>query len=209
MIAMSSPPLRVGVVLFERFELLDVFGPLEMFGVLPDRFEILLLGPREGPVVSSQGPRACADYAYADAPPCDIVLVPGGIGRLVAIEDDTFLRWLASYCTTAEYVTSVCTGSALLAAAGVLDGYRATSNKRSFGWVREQGPHVEWVPEARWVVDRNRWTSSGVAAGIDMSLALIAHLFGTDFAHRVADGTEYEWHVDPHWDPFAAKNGLV
>ena len=209
MIDMSSSPLRICVVLFERFELLDVFGPLEMFGVLPDRFEISLLGPQEGPVASSQGPRACADYAYAGAPPCDIVLVPGGIGRLAVIDDRTFLSWLAGYGATAEYVTSVCTGSALLAAAGLLDGYRATSNKRSFGWVREQGPRVEWVPEARWVVDRNRWTSSGVAAGIDMSLALIAHLFGTDFAQRVADGTEYEWHVDSHWDPFAAKNGLV
>ena len=92
MIAMSPSPLRVGVVLFERFELLDVFGPLEMFGVLPDRFEISLLGPQEGPVASSQGPRARADYAYADAPPCDIVLVPGGIGRLAVIEDRTISR---------------------------------------------------------------------------------------------------------------------
>ena len=209
MTTMSSSSLRVGTVLFERFELLDVFGPLEMFGVLPDRFELSLIGPQVGPLASSQGPRVHVDYAYADAPSVDIVLVPGGIGRLEVIEDRTFLDWLGGYCATAEYVTSVCTGSALLAAAGLLDGYRATSNKRAFDWVREQGPRVKWVPEARWVVDRNRWTSSGVAAGIDMSLALIGHLFGDDLARRVAGGTEYEWHVDPDWDPFAAKNGLV
>jgi len=206
---MSSTPLRIGAVLFERFELLDVFGPLEMFGVLPDRFELSLIGPQMGPVASSQGPRAHADYAYADAPPVDIVLVPGGIGRVQAIVDRAFLDWLAGYCATSQYVTSVCTGSALLAAASLLDGYRATSNKRAFDWVREHGPRVEWVPEARWVVDRNRWTSSGVAAGIDMALALTAHLFDTDLAQRVADNTEYEWHVDPHWDPFAALHGLV
>ena len=206
---MTATPLRIGTVLFERFELLDVFGPLEMFGVLPARFELSMIGPTAGPVASNQGPRACADYAYADAPPVDIVLVPGGIGRLVVIEDRTFLEWVAGYCATADYVTSVCTGSALLAAAGLLDGYRATSNKRSFDWVREQGPRVEWVPEARWVVDRNRWTSSGVAAGIDMSLALIAQLCGDDVAHRLADNTEYEWHVDSHWDPFAALHGLA
>jgi transcriptional regulator GlxA family with amidase domain len=206
---MTSSPFRIGTVVFERFELLDVFGPLEMFGVLPDRFSISLVGPRVGAVVSNQGPRVHADHAYGEAPPCDVVLVPGGIGRLQMIEDRAFLEWLADYSASAAYVTSVCTGSALLAAAGLLDGYRATSNKRSFEWVREQGPRVEWVPEARWVVDRNRWTSSGVAAGIDMALALIAHLCGSEVAHSVADNTEYEWHTDPHWDPFAALHGLV
>jgi transcriptional regulator GlxA family with amidase domain len=207
--SMSATPLRIGTVLFERFELLDVFGPLEMFGVMPTRFELSMIGPSLGAVTSNQGPRAHADYAYADAPPVDIVLVPGGIGRLVVIEDRSFLDWLAGYCATAQYVTSVCTGSALLAAAGLLDGYRATSNKRSFDWVREQGPRVEWVPEARWVVDRNRWTSSGVAAGIDMALALIGHLHGKEVAQSVADNTEYEWHVDSNWDPFAARHGVV
>jgi len=206
---MTSAPLHLTAVLFDRFELLDVFGPLEMFGMLPDHFEITVVGPHTGAVASSQGPRAVADFAYADAPPCDIVLVPGGIGRLQVIEDRAFLGWLAGYCASVDYITSVCTGSALFAAAGLLDGYRATSNKRSFAWVREQGPTVDWVPEARWVVDRNRWTSSGVAAGIDMALALIGHLHGTEVAQRTADRTEYDWHVDSHWDPFAAKNGLV
>jgi transcriptional regulator GlxA family with amidase domain len=206
---MDASPLRVGVVLFDGFELLDVFGPLEMFGVLPSRFEISLLGPRAGPVASAQGPRSVVDYAYGDAPASDIVLVPGGIGNRPLLEDRAVLDWLARYCATAGYVTSVCTGSALLAVAGLLDGYRATSNKRAFEWVRELGNGVEWVPEARWVVDRNRWTSSGVAAGIDMALALIAHVYGSEVAYSVADGTEYDWHVDPDWDPFAAKCGLV
>ncbi|HUP75167.1 MAG TPA: DJ-1/PfpI family protein [Acidimicrobiales bacterium] len=206
---MTVSPVRIGVVLFDRFELLDVFGPLEMFGVLPSRFEISLVGPAVGALASAQGPRSVVDHAYGDAPPCDILLVPGGIGNRPLLEDRVFLDWLAAYCAAADYVTSVCTGSALLAAAGLLDGYRATSNKRAFQWVSEHGRNVEWVSEARWVVDRNRWTSSGVAAGIDMALALIAHLCGDEVAHSVADGTEYDWHVDPDWDPFAAKNGLV
>jgi len=196
-------------VLFEGFELLDVFGPLEMFGLLQDRFEIALLGPSEGPVASAQGPRAHADHAYANAPRPGLVLVPGGRGNRLLVKNAAFLAWLGAYAAAADHVVSVCTGSALLAAAGLLDGYRATSNKRSFAWVREQGPAVEWIPEARWVEDRNRWTSSGVAAGIDMALALIAHLHGIDLVHKLADGTEYEWHADPAWDPFAAKNGLV
>ena len=206
---MSPEPQRLGVVLFEGFELLDVFGPLELFGRLPGRFRIDVVGPTAGPVQSAQGPRAVADHAHADAPPCDIVLVPGGIGTRRLVEDQTFLGWLRDWSAAAGYVTSVCTGSGLLAAAGLLDGFRATSNKRSFGWASAQGHDVEWVPEARWVEDRNRWTSSGVAAGMDMALALIAHLYGEDLAVESADAVEYEWHRDPTWDPFAAKNGLV
>jgi transcriptional regulator GlxA family with amidase domain len=206
----AEPPRhRVAVVLFEGFELLDVYGPLEMLGVLRDRFDITLLGPDAGPVASAQGPRAHADCSYADAPSSDVVLVPGGIGTRRLVDDGGFLAWLAEYAPDARYAVSVCTGAAVLAAAGLLDGYRATSNKRAFGWVRGHGRSVEWVPEARWVEDRDRWTSSGVAAGIDMALALVAHLYGAAVANAVADGAEYEWHTDPTWEPFAAKNDLV
>ena len=71
-----------------------------------------------------------------------------------------------------------------------------------------QGPKVDWVPKARWVEDRARFTSSGVAAGMDMTLAVIARTCGEDVATGLADGVEYEWHRDPDWDPFAAKYGL-
>jgi len=204
-----EPQTSVGVVLFDGFELLDVFGPLEMYGVLPNRFTIQLVGPTAGTVASAQGPRSVADHAYADAPSCDVLLVPGGIGNRPLLEDRAFLDWLAAQAERAQLVTSVCTGSALLAAAGVLDGHRATTNKRAFTWVRELGTDVRWQPQARWVEDGNRWTSSGVAAGIDMTLAIIASLHGRDVAVGIADGTEYEWHTDASWDPFAAKNHLV
>jgi transcriptional regulator GlxA family with amidase domain len=97
----------------------------------------------------------------------------------------------------------------LLAAAGLLDGYRATSNKRAFAWAKAHGAKVDWVAEARWVADGDRWTSSGVSAGIDMSLALVGHLHGEATADEVADRMEYERHRDASCDPFAAKNGLV
>lgn len=200
---------RVGVVAFEGFELLDVFGPLEIFGLVPEALSVELVGPTAGPVRSIQGPRVLADHSYAAAPSCDVVLVPGGLGTRTLVGDDAFLSWLAVWAAAAEQVTSVCTGSALLAAAGLLEGFRATSNKRAFAWARSQGVDVTWVPEARWVQDRNRWTSSGVAAGIDMALALVAHLVDPAVAEDVADRVEYDWHRDPSWDPFAAKNGLV
>jgi len=205
----SDRPRSVVVVLFDRFELLDVFGPLELLGVLPDRFELRLIGPTAGPVRSAQGPEVLSTDSYSESPAPDIVLVPGGIGTRSLVEDRGFLAWLAGWADTAQLVTSVCTGSAVLAAAGLLDGYRATSNKRAFAWATSQGPRVDWVGQARWVADRDRWTSSGVAAGMDMTLALIAHLHGDELARSVADRVEYDWHHDSDWDPFAATHGVV
>lgn len=200
---------EIATVLFDGFEVLDVFGPLEVFGLAGRRFNLTMLGPVAGPVRSAQGPAVVAHVAYRDAPRADIVLVPGGIGTRRLVSDVAFIEWLAEWAARAELVTSVCTGSGLLAAAGLLNGYRATSNKRAFTWAREQGPQVDWVPEARWVEDRDRWTSSGVAAGIDMALALVAHLEGDELADVIADGIEHNWHRESDWDPFAAKNGLV
>jgi len=205
----TQPPRAVAAVLFDGFELLDVFGPLELFGVLHDQFSISLIGPAAGAVRSARGPAAVAEAAYEDAPDPDIVLVPGGIGTRALVGDRSFLGWLARWAGQAPVVASVCTGSAVLASAGLLDGYRATSNKRAFAWVRGTGPEVEWVAQARWVEDRDRWTSSGVAAGMDMTLALIARLHSEAVASMVADRTELEWHRDADWDPFAVLNGLV
>ena len=200
---------QIMTVLFENFDLLDVCGPLEMFGVADRRFSITLAGPEAGPVPSAQGPALIADVAHQETPAPDIVLVPGGIGTRRLAADDAFTRWLAEWAAPAQIVASVCTGSGVLAAAGLLDGYRATSNKRAFTWASAQGPRVTWVPQARWVEDGNRWTSSGVAAGIDMSLALIAHIYGEQFAAAIADGVEHDWRRDSTWDPFAAKNDVA
>lgn len=203
-----TSPRHVGVVLFEGFELLDVCGPLELLGGLPDLFAVNLLADTIGPVASTQGPALLADTSYGDASTPDIVLVPGGIGTRRLVEDADFLRWLRQWAAPAEIVTSVCTGAGLLAAAGLLDGYRATTNKRAFAWPKSHGPHVEWVAVARWVHDRNRWTSSGVAAGMDMTLTLIAHLHGEPRAAALADRIELEWHRSDDWDPFASLYDL-
>lgn len=198
----------ITVVLFDRFELLDVFGPAEMFRAAPELFSLSLVGPDASPVVSAQGPAVVVDFSYQDAPPPDIVLVPGGIGTRDLVSDEAFLGWLRNFCRPAQIVTSVCTGSGVLAASGLLDGYRATSNKGAFTWAQQQGSDVTWIPQARWIEDRDRWTSSGVAAGIDMALALIASIHGEATAELIAVGTEYDWHRDASWDPFAAKYGL-
>ncbi len=198
----------LGVVLFPGFELLDVFGPLEAFGNLPEHFRVVMLAEARGPVRSAQGPTVVADAGLADSPPLDLILVPGGIGTREQIDNRALLAWLAERAPAAEVVASVCTGAAVLARAGLLDGRRATGNKAFFRWVAEQGPRVEWVSRARWVEDGKFATSSGVSAGIDMALALIARLVDPETAETLARGMEYDWHRDAGWDPFAALWGL-
>ena len=199
----------VGALLFPDFELLDIFGPLEMLGVLDEHFKIVTLGESTQPIASAQGPRAAIDRTFSDSGKIDVLLVPGGIGTRVQIRNPVCLDFLRSSYPRLEALGSICTGSGLLAGAGLLDGRRATSNKKAFAWASAQGSNVDWVAEARWVEDGNIFTASGVAAGIDMALALIARLVDQATAERVAEYTEYEWHRDAHWDPFAKLAGLV
>jgi len=199
----------LGVVLFEEFELLDVCGPLEIFGSLPKHFNIKLVAEHSGVVSSSQGPQLVINHTFCQEHAYDIILIPGVRGTRREVDNVTLLEWLKTKCLESQLVTSVCTGSALLAKTGMLDGKRATTNKAAFKWVTAQGEKVEWVPQARWVEDGKFFTSSGVSAGMDMSLALVSKLLGDEVANRVAIAMEYEWHRNPDWDPFAEIHGLV
>lgn len=107
-----------------------------------------------------------------------------------------------------KYLITVCNGSVLAALAGVLDGKRATTNKQLWKLNTEARKEVNWVARARWVVDGNIWTSSGVSAGIDVTFAFIGAVYGAEVADEVATMLEYERHTDPSWDPFAELAGL-
>jgi transcriptional regulator GlxA family with amidase domain len=204
-------PKVVGALLFEGFELLDVFGPLEAWGMLSydGEWRVVTVAERAGAVKSAQGPQAVAEKSFEDCPHVDVLLVPGGMGTRKGVEDAKLLAWLRKRGDEATFVTSVCTGASLLARAGLLDGHRATTNKMSFAWVETQGPKVTWVKEARWVEDGKLISSSGVSAGIDMTLAVIAKVAEVAVAERIAVRMEYEWHRDASWDPFARTHGLV
>jgi transcriptional regulator GlxA family with amidase domain len=209
----DAPPLRhVAVALFEGFTVLDAYGPVQAFAscrlTRPDGgrrrlFEIFTMAAEAGPVPSGEGPATVAAYRFEDAPPYDILLIPGGFGTRTAVADEPFLRRLADASRRASLTTTVCTGSALLARTGRLDGRPATSNKIAWDWVVQQGPRVRWQRKARWVDDGDVLTSSGVSAGIDMALALIARLNGRDLAMTAARNMEYVWREDPGDDPFA------
>ena len=143
------------------------------------------------------------DRTVREADRYDMLLIPGGRGTPIENARPMIDGWLVDQSSTAEMVLTVCTGSGLVARNGLLDGYRATTNKMAFDWVAKFGPNVEWVPKARWVQDGKFFTSSGVSAGMDMALAVIEHAIDRKAAERVAKITEYDWHDDADWDPFS------
>ena len=200
---MTATPLRIAAVVFPGFEILDLFGPVELLWMPKEAFAISIVAEQRGEVASAQGARVVVDHAFGDGEPYDILLVPGGFGTRKQVLNPVILDWLREADRRAQYVTSVCTGSALLAKAGLLDGRRATSNKMAFNWVVTQGEQVQWVREARWVEDGKYFTSSGVSAGMDMALGLIERILGRSTCEQVARYAEYTWHSDREVDPFA------
>ena len=216
-----SGQITVGVLIFPGFEMLDAYGPMEMWGSLkhaPARFwggeekrvgvKLVTIAATRGEIPSNQGPKTVADYGYADSPRLDYLLVPGGIGAVPLVNDTATLNWLRDQATKTKIVMSVCNGASLLAAAGILDGRPATTNKMAFKDSTAPGPKVNWVKQARWVDDGAVVSSSGVSAGMDMTLAVISRLYGQPLGDWLEQVTEYDAHRDPSWDPFAVKAGL-
>ncbi len=189
-------------LIFDDFETLDLFGPIEMFGSLPTHYRIQFASI-SGEVITNQHNVSVQTIATSALDyRTDILLIIGGLGTRALVNDYKFLQTLTSLANDADWVLSVCTGSALLAKASLLDGKRATSNKRAWQWVTSQSPLVHWVRQARWVVDGKFYTSSGVSAGMDMSLGFIADRQGKDTARQVANYTEYRWQEDSQFDDF-------
>jgi transcriptional regulator GlxA family with amidase domain len=195
-------PFTLGAILYDNFELLDFYGPLEMFGNLKREIKIITVAKTVGPVASFQGPQTMAEFNYQNCPSLDLILLPGGFGTVKELDNPAIMSFLKQRVPGAKVTMSVCSGSWILAKAGLLDGRRATSNKVYFKMATQQSDQVDWVPEARWVEDGPVFTSSGVSAGIDMSLAVIASLYGEKKAVEIANYTEYVWNKNPAEDPF-------
>ncbi|OAG02108.1 class I glutamine amidotransferase-like protein [Paraphaeosphaeria sporulosa] len=157
-------------------------------------------------------PQIIATHDFSNAPPLDILIVPGGTGDFLLDNQHNFTmeHFIASRFDAAQYVLSVCTGATTLARAGVLAGRRATTNKSAWKWATasRHGSNITWVPSARWVEDGKVWTSSGVAAGMDMMYAFAGHYWGWDVANATVNKIEYTPHADRHWDAFAVVHDV-
>ena len=202
---MSTRILKLGAIVFDNFEILDLFGPLEMFGILKDKIEITLISERDEIITSFQGPRILSNTTFNQAGNPDILLIPGGLGTRKEVDNKNMIDFIKVASERASYVATVCTGAALLAKTGLINKRNATTNKIAFDWVRDLAPDVNWMQKARWVEDGKFFTSSGVSAGIDMALGLIERIFDTGTANEVAFLTEYIWNSDKNCDPFTKK----
>jgi transcriptional regulator GlxA family with amidase domain len=231
----GTRPLSWGIVIFPGFDHLDVFGPIEYLNMIsvhfPTNFSLIAqsLDPVSTKIPAAVLPAGMhpnieqlilPSHTFKNAPPLDILIVPGGPGAEVEVNGTAvtdFVRerypvgcfssyissiWLMA-AQSLKYLLSVCTGSALLAKSGVLDGRKATSNKAGFAWVASQGPKVDWVTHARWVVDGNIWTSSGVTSGLDMMYNFTSTLYGEEMAFHTSTIIEYTPSKNSSFDPFA------
>ena len=196
---------EIAFLLFDNYETLDVFGPAEIFGRLTDLY-ILKFYSLEGGVITNRHrvPIMTEKLSTITEKPFAF-LIPGGFGTRVEVDNAEMISQIQKIAPTSDYVLSVCTGSALLAKSGLLDNKQATSNKRAFSWVVTNGADVEWDKQARWKVDGNYYTSSGVSAGMDMALGFLADRHGIDFARNVAWEIEYNWIEDKDNDTFKAE----
>jgi transcriptional regulator GlxA family with amidase domain len=194
-------PVNVNFILFGNFETLDVFGPAEVLGRVPEydlRFNSL-----SGGLIRS------AQSAEIMTQPLDkideggIVVIPGGQGTRQLADEAGFIGKLRAIAGKASWVLTVCTGSGLLAKTGLLDGMAATGNKMAFEWVKSTGRKVRWRKRARWVADGKYYTSSGISAGLDMALGFVSDRFGETRARDLAGVMEYSWSADKDSDPFA------
>ncbi|KAH8726571.1 DJ-1/PfpI family protein-like protein [Phaeosphaeriaceae sp. PMI808] len=222
-------PTKIGVILFPGFQLLDAAGPLDAFCLLSNSntLELSILAATLDPtrtqtwVQDKQGSNfsqgLVPTHTFDNAPQdLDMLLLPGGLGaRGPKGEENTgpVVEYLKktdlSGNGSIKWVLTVCTGSEILARTGLLDGRNATTNKRAFNDVKAKHPQVNWVVKARWVVDGNIWTSSGISAGMDLAFAWMAEVFGEETANYVADRSEYERNMDPLNDRYAERWGAV
>jgi transcriptional regulator GlxA family with amidase domain len=192
----------IGIVVFENAEELDFVGPWEVFTMAAQangEDRVVLIAERAEPVRCAKGLRVVPDFAYPDAPPLDVVLVPGGLGSRSEMTNPVILDWLRRIAPGCKWVTSVCTGALVLHAAGLLKGKRATTHWSMTGALKDMG-QVEVLEKTRYVRDGDVVTAAGVSAGIDMALWLTGQLRTPDFARQVQHFMEY----DPA-PPYAAE----
>lgn len=197
---------NIGVLLFEDFETLDVFGPVEIFGRLTEHYEIKFYSQYGGSVSNAHGVNILTEMIMDTNMTFDIFLIPGGYGTRPAVENEELLKAIKSISQNSKIVFTVCTGSGLLAKTGLLSGVNVTSNKKAFEWAMAQDESAIWHKKARWVVDGKYYTSAGVSAGMDMALGYLADNHGLTFAKKVAYEIEYTWQEDRHHDEFYLQN---
>lgn len=185
----------IGVVFFDDAEELDAIGPWEVFTMarhLDESLKVVSVSETGGTVRCAKGLRIEMDHSFADAPPLDVLLLPGGMGTRREVDNPAMLAWIANVAPDCQWVTSVCTGSLLLTAAGPAAGKRVTTHWGFIEQLRARGEAAEVLEKVRYVRDGNVVTAAGVSAGIDMALWLVGQIYDRATARRVQHLMEYD-----------------
>ena len=193
--------MHINCLFFDDFETLDIFGPIQVFGRMNECY-IKYISMAGGIIISNQNTQIITEDINK-IENYDVLVIPGGKGTRELVKNDDFIAKLRTVVQKTSWCLTVCTGSALLAKTGLLDNFEATSNKMSFEWVKTNSEFVKWKYKARWVVDNKYYTSSGISAGIDMSLGFIYDHFGEEKAKKISKIMEYEWNNNRENDVFA------
>jgi cyclohexyl-isocyanide hydratase len=180
-------PLQIGLLVFPRVTQLDLTGPLQVFSSVPGA-KVHLIWKRIEPVASDSALVLTPTITFADCPQLDVICVPGGLGTDDMINDEEMLDFLRGQAREAKYITSVCTGSLVLGAAGLLQGYRAATHWTAMEFLAAFGATPT---KTRVCVDRNRVTGGGVTAGIDFALTLVSLLVNRQTAEAIQLRLEY------------------
>jgi transcriptional regulator GlxA family with amidase domain len=186
--------ITTGILIFDEAEELDFVGPWEVFtaaATLNQGDRVVTIAEEQRPIVCAKGLRVLPDHTFADAPPLDVVLVPGGMGTRREADNPVLIDWLRRAGQRCTWVTSVCTGALLLHRAGFTKGKRVTTHW-SFVETLRLEPEITVLERTRYVRDGNVVTSAGVSAGIDMALWLVGQLHGVDCARMVQRWIEYD-----------------
>ncbi|KAG0299022.1 hypothetical protein BGZ96_000044 [Linnemannia gamsii] len=202
----GSGKLKLGALVFDGVDLLDVMGPMRIFGEESNTLdiEICFVATNLKPVKSSQQVTITPKYLVSDTTKkYDFFFIPGGVGTRTYVNSEDLMDYVKTHVEQSTWTMTVCTGAGILAKTGLVDGYNMTTNKMVFEWPMTQGPKVNWIKRARWVQDGKYVSSSGVSAGIDAALFILAELTSTKNAEAVATYIEYTWHRVASEDPFA------
>ncbi|KAG6024524.1 hypothetical protein E4U41_001759 [Claviceps citrina] len=220
----TSYPQNWAVAMYNSFDTIDVFGPIDVLFYLSmsRHLNLSFVAETRDPVwmrptsqafnrpVSRFEASVNVTHTFDDPPrDIDVLLVPGGPGVRHADLSRGAVDFVRRTYPRVKYLLTVCTGSGVAAAAGVLDGRRATTNKASWKEIVAMGPRVKWVSPARWTVDGNIWTSSGVTSGLDLIFEFIDVIYSKDLSYDIQASIEYVRAQDACDDPWAAVHGVA
>ncbi|MDI2089886.1 DJ-1/PfpI family protein [Commensalibacter oyaizuii] len=194
--------MDIYIFLFNNFQTLDVFGPIEVFGSI-GCINLHYCSLSGGTIYSCHQVPIMTKELPSTFPKEFVFFIPGGPGTRSLVHEKDVINQLEKIIQKASYCLTVCTGSAVLAKTGLLNHKFATSNKMAWSWVISTNDQVDWQSDARWCVDDRFYTSSGISAGIDMALRFVADRYDLEIANTIAQKMEYVWNDCSSNDPFA------